>query len=190
MTGHQFLQMRRLSASSWLVRLDFLLIYQFLDTSFLYYQLSVSRQFFLFIACFEMCMLSVCMYRKSIFVSIVILYFSLYFIALCFHLSKAKLPNFLQALKRLTTVVLLINSFLSSFLQVSILRVILLTQANISRLSLSLVQVAQELVCFRKLKFIGLNVQPKLPYTVKSPCTFASQYLASQQLYQLYYLLS
>jgi len=73
-------------------------------------------------------------------------------------------------LKILIAVVLFINSFLSLFLQVSISRVILLLQANISRLGqlgLWLVQVAEELVRFRRLKFIGLNVRRELPYTAK-----------------------
>ena len=54
-----------------------------------------------------------------------------------------------------------------------------------TRLGLWLVQVAQRLTRFRKLKFIGLNVRRRLLYIVKSHCTFASQYLASQHLYWL-----
>ena len=63
--------------------------------------------------------------------------------------------------------VLYIESFLLSFLQVSILGVILLTQAIHIRLDLWLVQVAQGLVHFHKLKFIGLNVRRRLPFTAK-----------------------
>jgi len=65
----------------------------------------------------------------------------------------------------LIAVVMFIDGVLSSFLQVSISGVILLTEANISRLDLRLVQVAQGLVCFCKL--IGLNVQRGLPYAAK-----------------------
>ena len=64
------------------------------------------------------------------------------------------LPNFVWAYKKMIAVVFFIDSFLSSVLQVSISGVIFLTQANISRLDLG--QVAQGLVRFRKLKFIGL----------------------------------
>lgn len=54
-----------------------------------------------------MCVLCVCLYQKSIFISFsVILCFNLRFIAyLFFHLSNIKLPNFVQALKILITVV-------------------------------------------------------------------------------------
>jgi len=70
----------------------------------------------------------------------------------------------------LIAVVLFVDSFLSSFLQVSRSGVILLVQANISRLGqlcLWLLEGAQGLVCFCKLKFIGMNVQCGLPYTAK-----------------------
>ena len=64
--------------------------------------------------------------------------------------------------------------------QVSISGVILLTQANISRLGLWLVQVAQRLVCIRKLNFIGLNFRHE-----RSHCTFARSNLARQHLHRL-----
>ena len=67
----------------------------------------------------------------------------------------------------LIAVVLSIDSSLSLFLQVSITGVILLTQANVSRLGFSSVQVAQGLVRFRTLTFIGLNVRHGLPHTVE-----------------------
>ena len=78
--------------------------------------------------------------------------------------------------------------FLASFLQVSISGVILRTEANISRLGW-LVKVAQELVRFRKLKRIGLNVRCGFR---KKPlhCIGASQYLASQRLFGLKWLIS
>jgi len=59
----------------------------------------------------------------------------------------------------LLAVVLFIDGFLSPFVQVSISGVTLLKQG--------LVQVAQGLVRFRKLKLIGLNVRRGLPYTAK-----------------------
>jgi len=67
----------------------------------------------------------------------------------------------------LIAVVMFIDGILSLFLQVSISGVILLTEANISRLDLRLVQVAQGLVhvCFCKL--ISLNAQRGLPYAAK-----------------------
>ena len=51
---------------------------------FLFPQLSIAKVGFSFIACFVMKPLSVCMYRKSIFISFVIPYFSLCFIACLF----------------------------------------------------------------------------------------------------------
>ena len=75
----------------------------------------------------------------------------------------------MEALKILITVAWFIDSVLSSFLQVSISGVILLTEAKISRLGLWLVQVE----CLVAL------------YSKRSHCTSASQYLASQHLYRL-----
>lgn len=49
---------------------------------------------------------------------------------------------------------------------------------------LQLVQVAQGLARFCKLNFISLDVWRRLPYTMRSHFTFASQYLTSQHLYQ------
>lgn len=60
---------------------------------------------------------------------------------------------------------LVIISFFSSFLQVAMSGVILVTQANILRLGLRLVQADL--------------------YSEKSHCSFASQYLGSQHLYRL-----
>ena len=85
-------------------------------------------------------------------------------------LFSFKLPNFRVGsvgFEILIAVVLFIDSFLSSFLRASISQIILRSQANISRLGLWLVQVAQGLLLFHKLKFIGLNVQRGMPYTEK-----------------------
>ena len=91
----------------------------------------------------------------------------------------------MQALKILIAVVLFIDSFLSSFLQVSVSGVILLTQANIPRGGLLLVQVAQGLVRFRKLKFFGLNARRRLPYTAIRVTVLSQANIARQQLHRL-----
>ena len=70
-------------------------IYRFLDTSFLFSQLSVAKVGFSFIACLEVRALSVCMFRKSIFVSFVISYFIVNaLLVVCFDVSKIKHPDF------------------------------------------------------------------------------------------------
>ena len=74
-------------------------------------------------------------------------------------------------MKILIAIALFIDSFLSSFLQVFILGLILLTQANILRLGLWLGKVE-------------CSAQVAL-YSERSHCTFTSQYLAIQHLYRL-----
>ena len=98
MTGHQLLQMRRLSASSWLVRVDFLpsscwslrfcVPFIALQIPLFYFpRFQLPRQV-LFLTRFEMCAWSVCLYRKSIFISFVISGSNLYFIACLFFIYR------------------------------------------------------------------------------------------------------
>ena len=88
----------------------------------------------------------------------------------------------------LNSAVLFIDSFLSSFLQVSISGVVFLAQPNKSRLGqlgLWLVQIAHGPVRFRKLKFIGLNVWRGLPYTAKGVIVLSQANISLANIYQL-----
>jgi len=58
-----------------------------------------------------------------------------------------------------------------------------LTQAIILRLGLWLVQIARGLVCFRKLKFISLNVQRTLPYTTKGVIVLSQANISLASIY-------
>ena len=91
------------------------------------------------------CSFSVCMYRKSVFVSFVI---SQCLIACLFTLIANTASLFRAGFENIDYSCIAYCSILSyaSFLQVSKSGVILLTQANISRFGLWLVQVAQGLV--------------------------------------------
>lgn len=123
-------------------------ICQFLGTSVLCSQLSVAKVGFFnsFIAGFEIRALSFCMYRKSIFVSFVISYFSLNMLY-CMSVFIFRKLSFLTLcrlqLKILITVVLsiLIAFFRQSFRCPYRSGVILPTQANISKLGLCRVSI-------------------------------------------------
>ena len=90
-------------------------------------------------------------------------------------------------------VLLFFDSLLSSFFQVSISGVILLQQTNINtttiirlgKLGWWLVQVAQGLVRFRELKFIGLNFRSGLRYTAKGFTAISQANISLANIYIL-----
>ena len=181
MTGQQFLQMRRLSARSWLVRLDCLLsscwslhfCVPFIGFQILLFfifptfscQARLLRQVFPFTARFEMRCL------------------------VCLHVSKISLRilrNFVQALETLITAVLFFDSFPSSFPQASISEVILLTQAYKSRLVVSAGCTRANTISQAKIYRPECLAQVALYSAERVNCTFSNdEHLASQDLYRL-----